>query len=126
MLTDCGEPSCYKEALIREDRALWELVVKLEMDSLKKNQTWDWGQLPHGKKALPCKWVYPLKITANAKTRHKAKLIAKGFKQEYGVDFDEIFSLVVKITTLRTLLALVACQNMKACPNGCEGSFSSW
>ena len=80
MLIDCGEPSCYKEALTREDRASWELAIKLEMDSLKKNQTWHLVQLPNGKKALPCKWVYRLKIIADAKTRHKARLVAKVFK----------------------------------------------
>ena len=52
MLTDCGEPSCYKEALQREDKAQWELAMKLEMDSLKKNQTWDLVQLPIDKTAL--------------------------------------------------------------------------
>ena len=113
MLTDCGEPSCYKDALLREDKASWELAMKVEMDSLKQNQTWDLVQLPKGKKALPCKWVYRLKITRDAKTRHKARLVAKGFKQEYGVDFDEIFSPVVKMTTLRTLLALVASEDME-------------
>ena len=108
MLTDCGEPSCYKEALQREDKAKWELAMKSEMDSLKKNQTWDLVQLPKDKIALPCKWVYRLKVTPDAKSRYKARLVAKGFKQEYGVDFDEIFSLVEKMTTLQTLLALVA------------------
>ena len=88
-------------------------LIKSEMDSLKKNQTWDLVQLPVGKTVLPCKWVYRLKVTPGAKTTHKARLVAKGFKQEYGVDFDEIFSPVVKMTTLRTLLALVASQNME-------------
>ena len=87
--------------------------MKSEMDSLKKNQTWDLVQLPKDKIALPCKWVYRRKVTPDAKSRYKARLVAKGFKQEYGVDFDEIFSPVVKMTTLRTLLALVASQDME-------------
>ena len=111
MLTDSGEPSCYKEALKREDKASWELAMKSEMDSLKKNQTWDLVQLPIGKTVLPCKWVYWLKVTPGAKMTHKTRLVVKGFKQEYGVDFDEIFSPVVK--TLQTLLALVASKNME-------------
>ena len=69
--------------------------------------------MPAGKTILPCKWVYWLKVTPNAKTTHKARLVAKGFKQEHGVDFDEIFSPVVKMTTLQTLLALVASQDME-------------
>ena len=63
---------------------------------------------------LSCKWVYKLKVTSdNAKPKYKARLVAKGFKQEKGVDFDEIFSLVVKITTLHTMLALVAKEDME-------------
>ena len=58
-------------------------------------------QLPAGQKVLPCKWVYRLKITpGDAKPKYKAILVANEFKQEKGVDFDEIFSPVVKMTTL--------------------------
>ena len=108
MLTDCGEPSCYREARQRADKVQWDLAMKSEMDSLHKNGTRELVPLPTGKKVLPCKWVYRLKVTPSEKPRHKARLVAKGFKQEYGVDFDEIFSPVVKMTTLRTVLALVA------------------
>ena len=83
--------------------------MESEMDSIEKNQTWELVPLPQGKNSLPCKWVYKLKVTSdNAKPKYKARLIAEGFKQEEGVDFDEIFSPVVKMTTLRTVLALVA------------------
>ena len=84
-----------------------------EMDSIEKNQTWELVPLPQGKSALPCKWVYKLKFTSdNAKPKYKARLVAKEFKQEKGVDFDEIFSPVVKMTTLRSVLALVAKEDM--------------
>ena len=87
--------------------------MESEMDSIEKNQTWELVQLPKGKNALPCKWVYKLKVTSdNAKPKYKARLVAKGFKHEKGVDFDEIFSPVVKMTTLCTVLALVAKEDM--------------
>ena len=109
MLIDYDEPSCYKEAMQREDKDKWEKAMQLEMDLLHKNSTWEFVNLPDGKRILPCKWVYKLEVTGSAsKPRYKARLVAKGFRQQEGVDFEEIFSPVVKMTTLRCVLALVA------------------
>ena len=110
---DCGEPSCYKEAMSKDDKLKWEQAMESEMDSIEKNQTWELVQLPKGKNALLCKWVYKLKVISdNAKPKYKAHLVSKGFKQEKGVDFDEFFSPVVKITTLCTVPTLVAKEDM--------------
>ena len=87
--------------MLRDDKVKWEKAMQSEMDSLHKNNTWDLVPLPSGKKVLPCKWVYKMKITPNdGKPKYKAQLVAKGFKQQQGVDFDEIFSPIVKMTTL--------------------------
>ncbi|MCO5553310.1 hypothetical protein L7F22_006831 [Adiantum nelumboides] len=97
----------------RDDHVKWEQAMKSEMDSLHKNGTWDLVLLPKGKKALPCKWVYKMKVVPwDDKPKYKACLVAKGFKQEYGVDFDEIFLLVVKMKTLHMALGLVAHEDM--------------
>ena len=81
---------------------------------MHKNSTWELVYLHLGRKAIPCKWVYKLKVTDSAsKPRYKARLVAKGFKQQEGVDFDKIFSPIVKMTTLRCVLALVAWLNME-------------
>ena len=70
--------------------------------------------LPAGKRILPCKWIYKLKVTDSAnKPRYEARLVAKGFRQQEGVHFEEIFSPVVKMTTLRCVLALVAQFDME-------------
>ncbi|MCO5563964.1 hypothetical protein L7F22_017617 [Adiantum nelumboides] len=83
--------------------------MQSKMTTLDKNQTWQLVKLSQGKKALPCKWVYRFKITAHdCQPKYKAKVVAKGFKQEKGIDFDEVFSPMVKMTTLRCFLALVA------------------
>ena len=110
MLTDCDEPSCYKEAVQVADSKKWQLAMQSEMQALHKNQTWDLVKLlQEDKHALPCKWVYKNKITPHdGQPKYKARLVAKGFKQEQGIDFDEVFSPVVKMTTLRCVLALVA------------------
>ncbi|MCO5559058.1 hypothetical protein L7F22_012650 [Adiantum nelumboides] len=109
MLMDCKEPSCYKETLQVVDSKKRQLAMQSEMTALHKNQTWDLVQLPEGKKALPCKWVYRFKLTLHdGKPKYKARLVAKGFKKKQGIDFDEVFLPVVKMTTLRSVLALVA------------------
>ena len=83
------------------------------MDSIEKNHTWELVPLPQGKNAQPCKWVYKLKVTSdNAKPKYKSCLVAKGFKQEKCFDFNEIFSPIVKMNTLCTVLALVAKEDM--------------
>ena len=84
-----------------------------EMDSLLQNQTWSLVELPKGKRALTNKWVYKLKEEEDGQKRYKARLMVKGFTQKKGIDFDEIFSLVMKMTTLQTLLALVAHEDME-------------
>ena len=83
------------------------------MQALHKNQTWDLVKLLPDKHALPCKRAYKNKITSHdGQPKYKAWLVAKGFKQEQGIDFDEVFSLVVKMTNLGCVLALVAMHDL--------------
>lgn len=91
--------------------------MKDEMDSLLENQTWELTNLPSGKKALHNKWVYRVKTKHDGSKRYKARLVVKGFQQKQGIEYSEVFSPVVKITTVRTVLAIVA---------RCEDNFSSW
>ncbi|KAL0453640.1 UNVERIFIED_CONTAM: Retrovirus-related Pol polyprotein from transposon TNT 1-94 [Sesamum latifolium] len=81
-----------------------------EMESLQKNRTWELVQLPKGKKAIGCKWVYKKKPVISEKEgkNFKARLVAKGYSQQKGIDYDEIFSPVVRHTSISAVLALVA------------------
>ena len=83
-----------------------------EMDSLISNRTWKLAELPKGKKALQNKWVYRIKEEHDGSKRYKARLVVKGFQQKEGIDYNEIFSPVVKLTTIRTILALVAKEDL--------------
>jgi hypothetical protein len=67
-------------------------------------------QLPAGKRALQNKWVYKLKEEDGGEKQYKARLVVKGFAQNKGIDFDEIFSPVVKMTSIRTILSLLAVE----------------
>ena len=77
--------------------------MKEEMDSLLKNKTWDLCKFPIGKRDLHNKWVYKLKEGDGGKKIFKVRLVVKGFEQKKGIDFDEIFSPIVKMTSIRTI-----------------------
>ncbi|RVW67710.1 Retrovirus-related Pol polyprotein from transposon TNT 1-94 [Vitis vinifera] len=112
LLTDGGEPECYDEALQDENSSKWELAMKDEMDSLLGNQTWELTELPVGKKALHNKWVYRIKNEHDGSKRYKARLVVKGFQQKEGIDYTEIFPPIVKMSTIRLVLGMVAAENL--------------
>uniref|UniRef100_A0A2N9I8X0 Integrase catalytic domain-containing protein n=1 Tax=Fagus sylvatica TaxID=28930 RepID=A0A2N9I8X0_FAGSY len=108
-------PSTYKEVVRTPESNEWKKAMDDEMQSLHKNQTWDLVQLPKGKKEIGCKWVYTKKEgpTGKDSVRFKARLVAKGFAQTEGIDYNEVFSLVVKHSSIRILLAMVAQFDLK-------------
>jgi hypothetical protein len=112
LLTNSGEPECYEEAMQVDTKKKWEKGMKEKMDSLVNNHTWDLVHLSAGKRALRNKWVYKLKEEDGGEKRYKARLVVKGFAQNKGIDFDEIFSPIVKMTSIRTILILVAVEDL--------------
>jgi hypothetical protein len=111
-LTDSGEPKCYEEAMHVETKKKWEQGMEEEMDSLVNNQTWDLVHFHEGKRALHNKWVYKLKEEDGGKKQYKDRLVVKGFAQKKGLDFDDIFSLIFKMTSIRTILSLLAVEDL--------------
>ena len=64
---------------------------------------------PSNKKVIGVKWVYRTKLNSDGSiNKHKARLVVKGYYQQYGVDFSEIFAPVVRQDTIRLLIALTA------------------
>ena len=82
--------------------------MKDEMDSLLGNQTWELTKLLVGKKALHNKWVYRIKNEDDGSKYYKAKLVVKGYQQKKGIDYSEIFSTIVKMSTIKLVLGMVA------------------
>jgi len=81
-----------------------------ELESLYNNHTWELVKQLKGQKVIGCKWVFKKKDGSPGvdATRYKARLVAKGFSQREGIDFNEVFSPVVKHSSIRVLLAIVA------------------
>ncbi|CAI7934566.1 unnamed protein product, partial [Closterium sp. NIES-54] len=103
------EPKTLAEVLSRPDAEKWKQSVKEEYDSLLKNKTWELCELPPGKKAISSKLIFGHKYGPDGElTRYKSRLVAKGFQQTKGKDFDEIFAPVGKGTTLRVMLGTAA------------------
>jgi hypothetical protein len=112
LLIDSGELESYEEATQVDTKKKWEQGMKEEMDSLVNNHTWDLVQLPTRKRALWNKWVYKLKEEDGGKKWYKVRFVVKGFAQKKGIDFDEILYRVVKMTSIRTILSLVAVEDL--------------
>lgn len=105
------EPDSYAQASTDPN---WIQAMKLELQALENNNTWDIVTLPPGKKSIGCKWVFKTKLKADGSIeRFKARLVAKGFNQKYGIDYQETFSPVVMMATVKSILSLAASKNWK-------------
>jgi hypothetical protein len=114
LITNDEEPTCYQEAMEVSDSEKWKEAMKEEMNALERNGTWDLVELPKDRKIVGCKWVFKLKRGVDDKIeRYKARLVAKGYSQKEGIDFHEIFSPVVKLVSIRVVLALVALLDLE-------------
>ena len=103
------EPKTYSEA---KKLLVWDDPMDVEIDALEGTGTWEICTLPPDKTPIGCKWVFKVKFNADGTVeRYKARLVAKGFTQQEGVDYHETFSPVVKLTTVKLILALSAIHN---------------
>ncbi|XP_015170070.1 uncharacterized protein [Solanum tuberosum] len=99
-----SEPSSFDQA---SKNSNWILAMDQEIQALTDNHTWEVVDLPPGKLPIGCKWVYKVKYKADGSVeRYKARLVAKGFTQQEGLDYHDTFSPMVKIVTVRCVIAL--------------------
>ena len=106
------EPTNYREAVESSNAKKWLGAMQDEFESLVKNGTWDLVPLPQGRKPVGSKWVYKVKEDINGDVaRFKARLVAQGYSQKYGEDYDQVFAPVVKQTTMRLMLTIAGSRN---------------
>lgn len=106
LIAELEEPKCYKEAV--GDPA-WVEAMNEEIKSIERNSTWSLSQLPGGHKAIGLKWVFKQKKNSDGEViKHKARVVAKGYVQQYGIDFEEVFAPVARLDTIRIILAIAA------------------
>jgi hypothetical protein len=106
------EPTTYDEAINDPIYGKqWEAATKDEIRSLIENGTFAFVDLPKRRSAISCKWVFKLKLDENGDVvRFKARLVARGFSQVYGVDYLETYAPVAKMTTIRLIFAIAAME----------------
>ena len=105
-------PVSVKEALNSSESAEWLQAMNSEMCSMKNNDVWNLVQPPPSANILKCKWLFKRKIDISGSISHKARLVAQGYSQKYGIDYQETYSPVVRFESVRALLAFAACKNM--------------
>ena len=100
------EPNTYAEASTDPN---WVEAMHKKIKALLDNHTWDVVSLPYNKKPIGNRWIYKVKLRLDGTLeRLKAILVAKGYNQKQGVDYEEIFSPIVKMTTIRCILIVAA------------------
>lgn len=108
------EPNCYEKAVNCEDSDKWFRAMKDEMEALNSNNTWTLMPLPKNTRIIDNKWVFRVKTdNVGNPVRYKARLVARGFAQEKGVDYKETFAPVVRYDSIRLLLALASEKDLR-------------
>ena len=111
---DKDEPRNVTEALSGPDKENWTKAMEEEMESMRSNQVWELVDLPKGRKAIGNKWVLKIKRKADDTIdKYKARLVAKGYTQQEGIDYEETFSPVVRFTSIRLILSIVASMDLE-------------
>eukprot|EP00268_Persea_americana_P018509 TRINITY_DN19252_c0_g1_i1.p1 TRINITY_DN19252_c0_g1~~TRINITY_DN19252_c0_g1_i1.p1 ORF type:complete len:133 (+),score=26.04 TRINITY_DN19252_c0_g1_i1:3-401(+) len=102
----------WQDVMTEELLAYWQDVMTEELLALEANNTWELVPAPTDASVIGSKWIYSIKVHSDGSLdRYKARLVAQGYKQECGIDYEETFAPVAKMTTICTLLCVVAACN---------------
>jgi hypothetical protein len=111
---NASDPRTYAEAMRRPDAAEWEIACDAEKHAFEHMGVYEVVPRPKGRKIIGSKWVFRVKCGPDgAIQKYKARVVAQGFTQVEGIDFDETFAPVAKLASLRAILAIAAEQDLE-------------
>ena len=97
-----AEPSTFEEVVNHKE---WKDVMNEEYQSIMKNGVWEIVPRPKDKSVVTSKWLYKIKLVADGSIHnYKARFVARGFSQQEGINYEEIFSPTARYTTIRSLV----------------------
>ena len=101
------DPRTVKEVLSSPQGKKWKSAMDSKIEALKNNDIWVIVQCPYGQKIVGSKWIFKTKRNSDGSiVKYKARFVARGFTQQYGIDYDETFSPTLALSVLRLILAL--------------------
>ncbi|GKD37825.1 retrovirus-related pol polyprotein from transposon TNT 1-94, partial [Tanacetum coccineum] len=105
------EPKNVKEAIQDES---WTMAMQEELNQFKTNDVWSLVPPPNNQTIIGTKWVFKNKLDENGVvSRNKARLVAQGYNQQEGIDFDETYAPVARLESIRILLAYACAHDFK-------------
>ena len=113
IVIDCiTEPQTITEAKNTDEWHHWEQAIQNELEQMKKNNVWEiCDSAPPNTKIINSRWIFKKKTDINGKTIYRARLVAKGFQQTVGVNYEETYAPVTSIDTIRLAIANAAANN---------------
>ena len=94
------------EEVVQDDR--WINAIEEEIKAIEKNNTWQLIDIPVRKKAIEIKWIFKTKKKLNGEVeRYKTRLVAEGYKQQPGIDYQKVFSLIARIEIVKLIVSFV-------------------
>ena len=107
-------PATYNEAISCNEKNEWNKAIDDEVRAHMKNKTWSVVERNENMNVIDTKWVFTKKRDENGVVkRFKARLVARGFHQQYGIDYKETFAPVIKLKSIRLIIALSATTKTK-------------
>lgn len=108
------DPTKVQDIEGRNDSQEWKNSMNEEYNSLIENNTWELVKLPEKRFVIKTKWIFKTKRDTNGDiVKRKSRLVAKGYTQRYGIDYQDTYAPVVRYTSIRFLMALAIKNNMK-------------